>query len=167
MQKYQIGDFVMYSVSGACEVVEIGTLDFAGPDKLYYSLKPVYDDRDTLYVAVSNEDKIARKVIGKKAAQEILEKIKKSQRHGELPNKETCDAIIQQADSMEITNIIRQLRHIRSENKKNHKGLNIADAKLLTYAERIMISELATALSIPMDEAFEKLNLALDKTATG
>ena len=62
---------------------------------------------------------------------------------------------------MEITNMIRQLRHIRSENKKNHKGLNIADAKLLTYAERIMISELATALAIPMEEAFEKLNLAL------
>ena len=167
MQKYQIGDFVMYSVSGACEVVEIGTLDFAGPDKLYYSLKPVYDDRDTLYVAVSNEDKIARKVIGKKAAQEILEKIKKSQRHGELPNKETCDAIIQQADSMEITNIIRQLRHIRSENKKNHKGLNIADAKLLTYAERVIITELATALAIPIEEAVEKLNMALEKAATG
>ena len=30
-----------------------------------------------------------------------------------------------------------------------------------------MISELATALAIPMEEAFEKLNLALDKTATG
>ncbi len=167
MQKYKIGDYVMYSVSGACEVVEIGTLDFAGPDKLYYSLKPVYDNRDTLYVAVTNEDKIARKVVGKKDAQEILEKIKKGKRHGELPAKEACDAFIQKADSMEITNMIRHLRYIRSENKKNHKGLNIADAKLLTYAERIMISELATALSIPMDEAFEKLNLALDKAATG
>ena len=167
MQKYKIGDFVMYSVSGACEVVEIGTLDFAGPDKIYYSLKPVYDARDTLYVAVSNEDKIARKVVGKKDAQEILEKIRNGKRHGELPQKEVCDAIIQNADSMELSNMIRQLRHIRSENKKNHKGLNIADAKLLTYAERIMISELATALAISMEEAVEKLNCALDRTAEG
>ena len=167
MQKYKIGDYVMYSISGACEVVEIGTLDFAGPDKLYYSLKPVYDDRDTLYVAVNNEDKIARKVVGKKAAQEILDQIKKGKRHGEMPNKEACEAIRQQADSMEITNMIRHLRYIRSENKKNHKGLNIADAKLLTYAERVIISELATALAIPMEEAVEKLNRALEKAANG
>jgi CarD family transcriptional regulator len=106
-------------------------------------------------------------VIGKKAAQEILDQIKKSKRHGELPNKETCDAIIQQADSMEITNMIRQLRHIRSENKKNHKSLNIADQKLLNYAERVLSSELATALAITMDEAVEKLNLALEKAAVG
>ena len=167
MQKYKIGDYVMYSVSGACEVVEIGTLDFAGPDKIYYSLKPVYDDRDTLYVAVNNEDKIARKVIGKKAAQEILDKIQKSKRHGDMPNKEACDAMIQQADSMEITNMIRHLRYIRSENKKNHKSLNIADQKLLNYAERVVSSELATALAISMEEAFEKLNLALEQAAAG
>ncbi|MBR3516775.1 MAG: hypothetical protein IKO10_10715, partial [Lachnospiraceae bacterium] len=96
-----------------------------------------------------------------------LDQIKKGKRHGEMPNKETCEAILQQADSMEITNMIRHLRYIRSENKKNHKGLNIADAKLLTYAERVIISELATALAIPMEEAVEKLNRALEKAATG
>ncbi|MBR3524225.1 MAG: hypothetical protein IKO11_00105 [Lachnospiraceae bacterium] len=161
MQKYKIGDHVMYGVSGACEIVEIGTLEFAGPDKIYYSLKPVYDARDTIYVPVSKEDEIARKVIGKKKAQDIVRQIEDGKMQGDLPDRETCDSILQSADSIEVTNLIRQLRYVRAQNKKNHKGLNISDAKLLTYAERIVISELAVAFSITMDEAVKMLNTAL------
>ncbi len=161
MQKYKIGDHVMYGVSGACEIVEIGTLEFAGPDKVYYSLKPVYDARDTIYVPVSKEDEIARKVIGKKKAQDIVRQIEDGKMQGELPDRETCDNILQSADSIEVTNLIRQLRHVRAQNKKNHKGLNISDAKLLTYAERIVISELAVAFAISMEEAVKMLNTAL------
>ena len=162
MQKYKIGDHVMYGVSGACKIVEIGTLDFAGPDKIYYSLKPVYDSRDTIYVLVTKDDEISRKVIGKKKAQEIVKQIREGGLKGQLPDRETCDNILQNADSLEVTNLIRQLRNVRAQNKKNHKGLNIADQKLLTYAERIVSSELAVAFTISMEDANAMLNSALD-----
>ncbi|MBR5419524.1 MAG: hypothetical protein IK115_00095 [Lachnospiraceae bacterium] len=161
MQKYKIGDHVMYGFSGACEIVEIGTLDFAGPDKVYYSLKPVYDARDTIYVPVAKEDEIVRKVIGKKKAQELIKQIGESGLKGELPDREGCEDILHSADGLEVSNLIRLLRNLRIQNKKNHKGLNIADAKLLTYAERIVTSEMAVSLAISMEDAMGMLNTAL------
>ena len=70
MQKYKVGDFVMCGMSGSCKVEEIGPLSFGGPDKIYYSLKPVYDSRDTIYVPITKEEEISRKVMGKKKAQD-------------------------------------------------------------------------------------------------
>ena len=161
MLKYSIGDHVMYGMSGACEIVEIGTLEFAGPEKVYYSLKPVYDERDTIYVPVAKENEIARKVVGKKEAQKTVKEIREGSIEGDLPDRDTCSSILQEADGLEVANLIRHLRLLRSQNKRNHKGLNIADAKLLTYAERIVTSELAVALTLSMEDAFSMLNEAL------
>ena len=158
MQKYNIGDHVMYGVSGACQIVEIGPLAFGGPDKIYYSLKPVYDSRDTIYVPVTKEEEISRKVMGRK---KTVKQIEQSSMEGQMPDRETCDVILQSANSVEVANLIRHLRNVRAINKKNHKSLNITDAKYLTYAERIVMSELAVSLSISMEESSAMLNAAL------
>ena len=63
--------------------------------------------------------------------------------------------------------MIRWLRHIRLENRKNNKHMNNADTKLLDNAERVMVSELAAALEIPREEAVEKLNIALASGQAG
>jgi len=158
MEKYKIGDYVMYGVSGACRVAEIGPLDFAGPDKIYYSLKPVYDARDTIYVPVAKEEDIVRKVVGKKKAKEVLTMIDAMAGEELLIEREAWSQILKESRHENIISMILQLRGIRRENKKNHKGLNIADAKLLTYAERILYSEMSVALGIPMEEASHKID---------
>jgi len=162
MQKYKVGDYVMYGVSGACEISEIGPLSFAGKDKVYYSLKPFYDSRDTIYVPVDREDEIARKVVGKKEAESVIDKILSEKRRGKLPERDACDVILKSADSLKISNLIRCLRYMRVENRKNHKGLNIAEEKLLKYAERILFSEIAVALKLSMEEAGDRFGEGLD-----
>ncbi len=163
MLKYKTGDFVLYGFSGACEVAEIGPLSFGGPDRKYYSLKPVYDCRDTIYVPVDKEDDIPRKVIGKKEAEEIIASIQENKCSGKVPEKEKCDAILKSGDNFKISNMIKQLRNLRTENRKNHKGLNIADEKLLKYAERILFSEIAIAMKMSMEEVADKLDKSLDE----
>ena len=162
MQKYKVGDFVMCGMSGSCKVEEIGPLSFGGPDKIYYSLKPVYDSRDTIYVSIERESDIARKVIGRKEAEEMIKEVVSSKRRGTVPAKEVCDEILRSADSIKISNMIRQLRHLRAENRKNHKNLNISEEKILKCAERIFFSEIATALGITMAEAVERISEELD-----
>ena len=51
---------------------------------------------------------------------------------------------------------------MRVENRKNHKGLNIAEEKLLKYAERILFSEIAVALKLSMEEAGDRFGEGLD-----
>ncbi len=158
MQKYKIGDYVMYGVTGACEIVAIGTLDFGKPDKEYYSLKPVYSDRDTIYVPLEKEDEIIRKVIDKKQAQAVLDDIKERVSQEVDCDREEWDEILKSSKNNDVVSMILKLREIRRENKKNHKMMNISDAKVLSYAERILFSEMAIALGLSMDDAFEKLD---------
>ena len=163
MEKYQIGDYVLYGVSGACRVTEIGTLSFGGPDKIYYSLKPVYDERSTIYVPVLKEDEISRKVVSREKAEEIVSTLKGIKPAEVIPEKETWDATLKSGNQEEVARMIVGLRNLRRENRKNHKGLNIAEERLLRDAERVFFSEMATAFEVSMEEVVQNLSISLDR----
>lgn len=162
MCRYAIGDYVLYGVSGSCEIVEIGPLSFGGPDKIYYSLKPVYDSRSTIYVPVAKEDEIIRKNISKADADDILKKCKDIKKAKLVINRENCDPVIKSGDNLALAALIKLLRDMRRENRKNHKGLNIQEERILYDAERVFFSEIATAYSLPMDEAVSGYTANLD-----
>ncbi len=162
MAKYKIGDYVLYGFSGACQVVELGSLSFGGPDKIYYSLKPVYDSRSTIYVPLNKEDEIVRKVITKPEAEKVLEKITQCQTDGMALEREACEAVLRSGDNVEVSQVIRQLRNLRKENRKNHKGLNISEERILRDAERIFFSEIATAFEMTMEDTLAEFSARLD-----
>ena len=162
MAKYKIGDYVLYGVSGSCEIVDIGTLSFGGPDKIYYSLKPIYDSRSTIYVPVAKEDDIIRKNLSKKQAGEVLDASKKTKAIKLTVNRDNCDPIIKSGDNEKLASLIKLLRDMRRENRKSHKGLNIQEERILADAERVFFSEIATAYNIPMDECVSTYTEVLD-----
>lgn len=162
MGKYNIGDYVIYGLNGACEVIEIGTLDFAGPDKIYYSLKPVSDGRSTIFVSMSKEDDIKRKVLSKSEAEAVLLEVKKAKPATYTPYRENCDVILKSGDEVEVSRMIKLLRNMRKENRKIHKNLNIQEERILKDAERVFFSEMATALSLSMDEVVDYIGDTLD-----
>lgn len=162
MPKYQIGDFVLYSINGACKIIEIGPLSFGGPDKLYYSMKPVNDGRSTIYLPITKEDEIKRKVLNKKEADVVIEAVKMVKAGNLTISKEVCEPVIKSGDNVEIAKLIKQLRNLRIENRKAHKGLNIQEEKLLRAAEIVFFSELATAYECPMDQVVSDYSSLLD-----
>lgn len=162
MAKYKIGDYVLYGFSGSCQVVEIGPLSFGGPDKIYYSLKPVYDSRSTVYVPLNKEDEIVRKVITKPEAEEVLETIMHRQSNEMTLERDVCEEVLKSGDNVEVSQVIRQLRSLRKENRKNHKGLNISEERILRDAERIFFSEIATAFEMTMEDTLAEFSARLD-----
>jgi len=162
MAKYQIGDYVLYGLNGTCEIVEIGTLDFAGPNKIYYSLKPVSDNRSTIFLPVLKEEEIVRKVMSKKEAEDTIENIKKSKPATYAPVRENCDKILKSGDNIAVSSMIKMLRNLRKENRKIHKGLNIQEEKILKDAERVLFSEMSTALEMNYQDVVSSLGEYLD-----
>ncbi len=162
MAKYKIGDYVLYGFSGACQIVDLGSLSFGGADKIYYSLKPVYDSRSTIYVPLNKEDEIVRKVITKPEAEEVWEKITQRQSEGMILERDACEAVLRSGDNVEVSQVIRQLRNLRKENRKNHKGLNISEERILRDAERIFFSEIATAFEMTMEDTLAEFSARLD-----
>ena len=73
---YQIGDYIVKSINGICEVKDIIHPDFVDDTKkLYYLLQPLSDEKTLLYVPTSRNDGSMRPVITKKEAQELIQMI--------------------------------------------------------------------------------------------
>lgn len=74
---FEIGDFVSKPVTGACKIEDILYLDPQGKkeNKLYYLMRPVGDEREKIYVSVTNAGSGLRPCMTKESAWELIEKI--------------------------------------------------------------------------------------------
>lgn len=68
--KYEIGDFVSKPFIGICKIENILYLNpqREKTDKLYYLMKPIEDEKEKIYVPVSNSDSRLRSCLTEKEA---------------------------------------------------------------------------------------------------
>ena len=72
---FQVGDYVICSNKGVCEVENITALNISGVDKekQYYILKPLYSAGSTVYVPVeSQKEPMMRKVLERTEAERLI-----------------------------------------------------------------------------------------------
>ena len=72
--KYEIGDFVSKPVTGICKIEDILYLNPQDEknDKLYYLMKPVEDEKEKIYVPVSNSASRLRLCLTKEEAWDLI-----------------------------------------------------------------------------------------------
>ena len=70
MVKYEIGDLVSKPVTGICKIEDILYLNLLDEKnkKMYYLIKPIEDEKDKIYVPVSNSDSRLRLCLTKEEA---------------------------------------------------------------------------------------------------
>ena len=75
--KYEIGDFVSKPVTGICKIEDILYLNPQDKrnNKLYYLMKPVEDEKEKIYVAVSNVDEKMRSSLTEEEAWDLIGRI--------------------------------------------------------------------------------------------
>ena len=75
--KYEIGDFVSKPVTGICKIEDILYLNPQDErnNKLYYLMKPIEDEKEKIYVPVSNADSRLRLCMTKKMAWSLIKRI--------------------------------------------------------------------------------------------
>ena len=75
--KYEIGDFVSKPVTGICKIEDVLSMDPMGGKntKLYYLMKPVEDEKEKIYVAVSNADEKMRSCLTEEEAWDLIVRI--------------------------------------------------------------------------------------------
>ena len=66
---YSIGDVVMYKNIGICTIVDIVEKEDFDSVEEYYTLKPMNDDRSTIFVNVNNKKVMMRYLL---PAEEVL-----------------------------------------------------------------------------------------------
>ena len=75
--KYEIGDVVSKPVTGICKIEDILYLTPQDEKnkKLYYLIKPVEDEKEKIYVPVSNSDSRLRLCLTKEEAWNLIKRI--------------------------------------------------------------------------------------------
>ena len=75
--KYEIGDLVSKPVTGICKIEDILYLTPQDEknNKLYYLMKPIEDEKDKIYVPVSNSDSRLRLCLTKEEAWNLIKRI--------------------------------------------------------------------------------------------
>jgi CarD family transcriptional regulator len=164
---YNIGDLVIYSAHGICEINDICDKTVSGISRSYYVLHPM-DNKHQLTISIPvNNDKVAiLDLIQKEESQEILESFK-------YPGVEWIDKpnirlqiyseILNTGERKEIAKVINTLMRKKIDVELQDKKINEQDRKLLINAQNILFKELA----ISLDTSYEKINEMIISNITG
>ncbi len=154
---FQVNDIVVYGVFGICKICAVEKHRFSGESREYYVLRSVYDDKNTFYIPVQNEEvvKKLRRLCTKEEIDCVLSHINDERPawiENESQRREAFHEIIRRGNKCEIIVLIRMLlqhrRKVVSAKKKPHSS----DEDLLHTAEKMLYEEFAYVLGVKKED---------------
>lgn len=170
VQVFQIGDYVICSNKGVCEVENITVLNISGADKEkeYYILKPLYSAGSTVYVPVdSQKDHTMRKVLERTEAERLIGTIP------EIPllvitndkmNEQMYKDCMKSNDCQELVKLIKTIHQRKQKRIQAGRKITAVDAKYFHLAEENLYGELAVALDLSREEVSGYITAAINGT---
>lgn len=167
---FQIGDYVICSNKGVCEVENITVLNISGADKEkeYYILKPLYSAGSTVYVPVdSQKDHTMRKVLERTEAERLIGTIP------EIPllvitndkmNEQMYKDCMKSNDCQELVKLIKTIHQRKQKRIQAGRKITAVDAKYFHLAEENLYGELAVALDLSREEVSGYITAAINGT---
>lgn len=150
---YQVDDVVVYGLHGVCRITQIEPKIFAGEEHLYYTMKPVFDDRSTFFIPAENElsAKKLRPLLSPQEIKELIRSIPTQKIIGipdEKHRKETYQQIIESGDRGEIMRLVKTLHKRKEAQQKAGKKQHLIDERFLKEAETVLNDEFAYVLKL-------------------
>lgn len=168
---YKVGDTVLYGTDGVCRITEITNQKIGNETLTYYILKPIYNEKSTIFVPIDNKallDKMKR-ILSK---EEIFDALSDSGSaefkwiEDNAERKEAFKNILLRGDLTDILILMKNLCIHRKNQEENGKKLHVFDERILKEAERALFDELSLVLNIDRDNirSFleEQLNLSAE-----
>ena len=143
--KYEIGDFVSKPVTGICKIENILYLNPQDEknDKLYYLMKPVEDEKEKIYVPVSEEAwNLIKRIPDIPTAWTNNEKMRE-QNYKEAVRANNPEALVA---------IIKMIYQRKQKRLAQGKKCTATDARYFQIAENLLYMELGVALEKPKQE---------------
>lgn len=152
---FKIGDAVFYGVHGVCRIEERSKREFCGKLCDYYTLKPVYTSRNTVFIQVDKAAEKLRKVMQKSEVLKIIDGLCDSQSvwiDDDAKRKEIFAEIIKNGTRKDMAILIKTIFEKRKDYLEIKKKMHATDERFLEEAEKILHEEFAYALNIPREQ---------------
>ena len=155
--KYEIGDLVSKPVIGICKVEGTVYLDLTGSknEKQYYLIKPIEDEKEKIYVPVSNADSSLRLCLTKEEAWNLIKRIPDIPTawiNNEKMREQNYKVAVKENDPEALVAIIKMIYQRKQKRIAQGKKWTATDAKYFQIAENLLYMELGVALGKPKQE---------------
>jgi len=162
---YKIGEYIMYSNSGVCKVMDICTLPHSNNETdLCYMLQPAFDSKSKIYIPVSNDKVFMRRIYTKPEVNKLIESMANlkpfwvnDKKEREFKFKET----LKSHDTQNCMRILKGLYLEKQAKSADGKTLSNSDSSLFSFAEKLLFGEFAVALQLPIESITKYINTCL------
>ena len=155
--KYEIGDFVSKPVTGICKVEDILYLNLQDKkdNKWYYLMKPIEDEKEKIYVPVSNSDSRLRLCLTKEEAWNLIKRIPEiptAWTDNEKMREQNYKDAVKANDPEALVAIIKMIYQRKQKRLAEGKKCTATDAKYFQMAENLLYMELGVEIGKPKQE---------------
>ena len=152
--KYEIGDFVSKPVTGICKIEDILYLNPQDErnNKLYYLMKPIEDEKEKIYVPVSNADSRLRLCMTKKMAWSLIKRIPEiptAWMNNEKMREQNYKEAVKANDLEALVAIIKMIYQRKQKRLAQGKKCTATDARYFQIVENLLYMELGAAIGKP------------------
>ena len=160
--KYEIGDLVSKPVTGICKIEDILYLTPQDEknNKLYYLMKPIEDEKDKIYVPVSNSDSRLRLCLTKEEAWNLIKRIPEIPTawiNNEKMREQNYKEAVKANDPEALVAIIKMIYQRKQKRLAQGKKCTATDARYFQIAENLLYMELGAAIGKPQKEVCETI----------
>lgn len=168
---YEIGELIIYGSNGVCKVEDIGVPNIPGinVDKVYYTLKQVYQDGKIFTPVDTNV--FMRPVLSYGEVQDLIELIPSMQK--DLVYDKNARVVedfykkfLETHNCSDLLKLVKMLYEKKESILNNKKKPSQIDEKFMNIAENLVNEEFSVVLGIEKDDVPEyvgkKLNRILD-----
>lgn len=154
---FKINDYVVYGLTGICEIVDIRKDNHDNSDGTeYYVLKPVYGDNMIIMVPVNNPHVVMRTILTKEDVLSLIDRIPNIETtvwiDNDMQRKNNFKAAIRTGKTEEWVKIIKTLYQEKAARAIRGRKLAKIDEDMLNTAEKYLNQEVALVLNISPDE---------------
>ncbi|CAG9610443.1 CarD family transcriptional regulator [Pseudoneobacillus rhizosphaerae] len=158
---FDIGDVIIYSEHGLCQIDDICEKTIAGVTRTYYILHPLAQENLQISTPIDNNKVVMLKTMEREEAEQLLESFKKPGIAWIEEHKKRYHQyleLIQTGDRKVIADIAITLMQKNLELKENNKRLYDQDRKLLQTIQNILFNEMAMSMNTSFEEIEERVN---------
>ena len=160
--KYEIGDLVSKPVTGICKIEDILYLTSQDEknNKLYYLMKPIEDEKDKIYVPVSNSDSRLRLCLTKEEAWNLIKRIPEIPTawiNNEKLREQNYKEAVKANDPEALVAIIKMIYQRKQKRLAQGKKCTATDARYFQIAENLLYMELGAAIGKTQKEVCETI----------
>ncbi|WP_286316049.1 CarD family transcriptional regulator [Romboutsia ilealis] len=153
---FKVNDYIMYGLTGVCQVVDITKESFIDNlQKEYYVLKYIYDNNTIIKIPTDNEKISMRKLLSKEDIATLINSMPNSETiwiDNDRKRNEEFKSILKTGDIENLVKLIRSIYLDKEYKQSIGKKLYKVDDEIMQTAERLLNEEFATILNISPDE---------------